>query len=171
MKVHSQVLKYSFVCVGIRVRLGPALWRTIRSLMVCHGRHVWGAVSSATLRTHSLNHCQHSCMVLNVTTHFMFLYPVQPGLLYSLPASAYFWRNSLHVLACFFSLFLVKKKKSLCTLFIGSTIQMATVRFPAHLTWGLETQWPIGYCWSSTCFLCSEDTVLTVLDFFFLIVY
>lgn len=90
MKVHSQVLKYSFVCMGIRVRLGPALLRTIRSLMVCHGGHVWGAVSSATLRTHSLNHRQHSCMVLSVTTHYMFLYPVQPGLLYSLPASAYF---------------------------------------------------------------------------------
>lgn len=64
MKVHTLVPKYPLSGVGIRVRLGPAVLRTSKSLLVCHGGRVWGAVSSATLRTRSLNHRQHSCMVL-----------------------------------------------------------------------------------------------------------
>lgn len=135
--------------------------------MACHGAHVWGAVSSAALRTRSLNHRQHSWMVLMWPPILCFFIHFSQGLC-MVSLLQLILKKSITLVGFFLFSVFSEKEKSLCTLSIGSSMQMAAVRFPAHLTWDLETQWPIGYCWSSTCFLCPEDTVLTVFDFFFL---
>lgn len=111
--------------------------------MACHGGYFWGAVSSATLRTHSLNHREHSCMVLMWPPILCSFIHFSQGLCMVSLLQLILKKYITLVGFFLFSVF-SEKEKSLCTLSIGSSMQMAAVRFQHTLPGILRHSGPLA---------------------------